>query len=1262
MAEDKNNIKKRIIQSIEENKNKIEEKIAEDNPHYPVKVLTDVMTNNYNSKKVISILEEVRTQNEFNVLVRIKNTKNYEVSLGNAGPFSLWRDLLHLTLAREYYRNQDWKLAEKYYTMISDQSKFKYLSLIELAWTYVQTDSHKKLYNTLTQLEIQPQPFNHELINEGRLLWGHYFNYKKEYERVFTTADKYHFEQESPLEAIRKKLIAQTQFAHFLKNSALYGFNKKTAVLSKIISNLDSLPDQYKDAKTAFIASEAYWHMASAYRVEEPVKFKKQWTTNLAIAEKWLAPYVEKSMKEKKPFLDEEAHFFSIAVLWEQKKYNKAIERLETMPDIFPQGIYKADIYQLLGDHYFENKIFDKAVVKYRKLASVGTPSKAAYGVYKAAWCFYNMKEKWKALRHFERLISHYKDSKTKQGPREAALWKESRQDFLLVSSDLMKSKDAINEIKHFKFKNTDELEYIYELAKTYSKTGKFKESEDTYIYLLKEYPQNPKSLEWLSSLGKTYLAHAKREKIADIVHEYIPTIRKRMPASLYKKKEQGFINDWEKLVLIIHKEARKTNDDKINIAVDKSYKYFEKYFSSKTKSKLWYYGAQRLENKQQTWKAIGWYKNASQIKDFDLSKDAYHSVLTLLHQKNDNLSLKWSEETDLKKKNSLKKEYRKIAKTSTWYINQNPKENNWLIASSIRNESLYYSDQKKNLLTTAINDVKKDLKNGISLYFENNLRFYKNNDWKFAYEMANEIQSHIPKDYQFISLKDKKYNPLKKIQHFIHESAFKMARIFEDKKDIKLTRKWYSRVIEAKGPNELKLKAFHNSTLLLTKSESIEDLISWEKKLIKLEDASKSLSKMNGTEMSLMFQIYTHLSSLYKKKNLDYQEAKYLTKASVFSNDDYKRNEYLWDAAIIFASYHDWKSYKENYDQLKKNKAEVLTEVPSLLIHLKTIAYTNQKDLLWKKFQGASLKSLSADKKIILSHLFYQYFKNETPRGLKNKIKNYLTTHLEEMKKDDLFFPIPGMLEEEKFITRSENYIGQLNRRSIASIQTYDSVEESQKELKRRVGLFQKYMKSMKDQKDELKKFIRKSYPIESSFGVCQAPLSTEKTIESIESLTSQKLNSPQWNTFVKKMNEKVKQLQTLRSNEKMACTRVKDNIKFIPMSKNLKDVCFTSYCQKTAKREDILKYENSHVKMKPIEKIIHLVDMNAFGRAEYYLSELKDKDYQHLVFGLMRLKVGDTWNGERIFRLIKNQNIKKRAEVFLKKVNTSAQFAYLD
>ena len=62
---------------------------------------------------------------------------------------------------------------------------------------------------------------------------------------------------------------------------------------------------------------------------------------------------------------------------------------------LFPLGRYREDVYQLLGDYYFENRQFKNAINNYRKLVKIGGNEKAFYGMYKAAWAFYNINEKW---------------------------------------------------------------------------------------------------------------------------------------------------------------------------------------------------------------------------------------------------------------------------------------------------------------------------------------------------------------------------------------------------------------------------------------------------------------------------------------------------------------------------------------------------------------------------------------------------------------------------------------------------------------------------------------------------------------------------------------------------------------------------------------------------------------------------------------------------------------------------------------------------
>src|SRR5690606_26883675 len=122
----------------------------------------------------------------------------------------------------------------------------------------------------------------------------------------------------------------------------------------------------------------------------------------------WLKPWVERSVERNRSYLSQDSWFLSAAVLWEQERRAEAVPRLIAITKFFPQSEYREDVYQLLGDHYFEIGSFKQALPHYGRLAEVGSVDKAAYGVYKASWAFYNLGEKWKALRHLERLILNY--------------------------------------------------------------------------------------------------------------------------------------------------------------------------------------------------------------------------------------------------------------------------------------------------------------------------------------------------------------------------------------------------------------------------------------------------------------------------------------------------------------------------------------------------------------------------------------------------------------------------------------------------------------------------------------------------------------------------------------------------------------------------------------------------------------------------------------------------------------------------------------
>ena len=129
---------------------------------------------------------------------------------------------------------------------------------------------------------------------------------------------------------------------------------------------------------------------------------------------------------------------------------------------------------------------------------------------------------------------------------------------------------------------------YESSLAKNYQKIGKFKDSVAVYKYLLKRYPTDKKNIVWLQELLETHLASGARKSIASDLARYYPVVKERVSYS--SEEWDKFQDSLGKVILTVHREARKTDDMAIWVAVDQLYKEYRKHFSTSTKGEIWYF------------------------------------------------------------------------------------------------------------------------------------------------------------------------------------------------------------------------------------------------------------------------------------------------------------------------------------------------------------------------------------------------------------------------------------------------------------------------------------------------------------------------------------------------------------------------------------------------------------------------------------------------------------------------------------------------
>ncbi|HLG19238.1 MAG TPA: tetratricopeptide repeat protein [Bdellovibrionota bacterium] len=109
----------------------------------------------------------------------------------------------------------------------------------------------------------------------------------------------------------------------------------------------------------------------------------------------------------------------------------KAFEYFQRLVTQYPNSRFRLDAYMEIGEHYFLERQFDRAIETYSIVLKV--PSKLYnFALYKLSWCYYNQAKVRPAMTIMQKVVAS-----SKGVPREIELREEALRDLVLFYSDL---------------------------------------------------------------------------------------------------------------------------------------------------------------------------------------------------------------------------------------------------------------------------------------------------------------------------------------------------------------------------------------------------------------------------------------------------------------------------------------------------------------------------------------------------------------------------------------------------------------------------------------------------------------------------------------------------------------------------------------------------------------------------------------------------------------------------------------------------------
>jgi uncharacterized protein (UPF0332 family)/TolA-binding protein len=1145
---------------------------------------------NKKPKKVIQILEGLIKVEKYQA--QFLESKNHsQFVFGPSGGFQIWRELTYLLLGRAYYETDEAKLSLQYLKGIPIGSRFYPLAALTQNWIHLKDDnlnSFIKLAGQLKNMELS-QVQKQELSIQNSMYWLQ----KQKPQKALKALSALQYLRE-PLLSLKTKVETESQYKIFLKNKKNYDPAQELKQLNTVLELVESIPADNLDPSIAFLAGETYWHLASHWRLRDPYKFESQWMRALSNSEKWLTPWVLKS-KPGQAVLSEEAFFFYSAILWEQKKKKQAIASLERLPKIYPLGQYREDAYQLGGDYYFDIGDFRKSIENYRQLTRVGEKNKAVYGLYKAGWAYFNLKEVSKAIKHIGKIIYYYRNVLDLQKESEqGSLLKEAEKDYITMLVEEYTFKESTKKLGQFKYSKELWIQNQIKLSEAFQLAGHFSESITGWQELLITQKTDLRSFEWLVQLSNTLLKNGQRMAIPLALETFVPELPKNT------EKQYSFQHSLAQLLLTLHREARKTDDQDIWKATDQLYSTFSRLLSDSQVGDIWFYGAQRNENKKQIWKAIDWYKKSAVIKGYKNAIDSSVSILRLQKEALDELSLN---------KDGKSNNYLRASENLFWYLEKFPKSKEVPLAQIMYIESLHEAGLHEKSIPFVAKNFRSVNQSTKNLFSSLNKRFYRDKLWQKAFDLSSRIHKQLDNLQKAGSVTDNNVqiflNDLEKIKQ---ESGFQAAFKIETQNGPKdMARKWYHISLNSPVDKHLLKKTWHNLIIgfdLPAEFESLKPV---------LNSYFQNRKKPIPEARSLDLGIHLQTAKYYEIADNPVLQADHLRLAANLTLKPERKDSLLWEALVLYGSYYQESKMSNTYHELQSGKSLLLHKERYRTALARFYFNLNHSNQAWDLLKN----NLSKKPKSVTLLLLRDLLATTKNVELTQDISSLLSTHQKGFKKDATLFEVWQPVLFPQFYDQLDK-ISKNFSRSPANAENATNLKSKIQNVKLILSEHEK------EQKD-LANFIKSWIPQVSRDSLCLMKDSTRKAIDQLLSVNAIPVASPQWNDFLAQSNKKIDELQMKLEKEKTFCGKKSEDLTYVS-SQPFKNK-FSFGPVNTAQ---ILQLEDSWKQrsISNIEKIKGYLQIGAVSTAELVIGSIKSKSEKAYLLSMVRIHYLDNWN----------------------------------
>ncbi len=301
-----------------------------------------------------------------------------------------------------------------------------------------------------------------------------------------------------------------------LKTELMVMKSNKQAVaqLKKILNNKQRPPSKKLESELLYRLGEAYMNRARNERFFEIHKNSDQVMS--------FVPQLIKEASEKQQVLEaikiyqrlqsEFPHFYKMDIVIYNTAYafqqmgddKNAESQLILLIKDHPTSPLVPDAYLNVGEIRFQHRDFTAALENFRAIRRFPQARVYPYGLYKAAWAYYNMQDAESGLKQLEEVVAFGRQIAITKQDSKLDLRKEALLDMALFYSDVRKSPEAV---KYFQAqaKELDAIPYIMRLVELYNRHSAYKDIEAVLKDVLQAYPDSPSAAQAHEELAWNY-------------------------------------------------------------------------------------------------------------------------------------------------------------------------------------------------------------------------------------------------------------------------------------------------------------------------------------------------------------------------------------------------------------------------------------------------------------------------------------------------------------------------------------------------------------------------------------------------------------------------------------------------------------------------------------------------------------------------------------------------------------------------------------